>query len=184
MFLLSLVWLVLSVTEMPQQKDTVFAGNAGNVRFISDAQLEHIEAATDQLAGAVNGTSREVFFSLSVVSFHGFNSGLQSEHFNENYLESDLFPVATFKGKIIDDIDLMQNGAFEVRVKGLLTIHGVTVERIISGKVVINGTTMKIESTFPVLLADHNITIPKIVEMKIARQVTVMVNMTLIRNKS
>ncbi len=42
---------------------------------------------------------------LKVNSFKGFNSALQKEHFNENYMESENFPYASFEGKIIEDID-------------------------------------------------------------------------------
>lgn len=66
----------------------------------------------------------------------------------------------------------------------MLSIHGVAIERIISGKIVVNGNSMQIESTFPILLADHNITVPKIVEMKIAKEIKVEIKMDLTRNNS
>ena len=50
-------------------------------------------------------------------SFQGFNSPLQKEHFNENYVESDKFPDASFKGKVIEDVDLSKDGTYEVRAK-------------------------------------------------------------------
>lgn len=184
MFLLPIILLMLGFLQQPQQSDVVFTGNAGRVRFVSDAELERIEATSNELAGAINIESRSVFFTLRIFSFNGFNSGLQQEHFNENYMETDVFPNATFKGKIIDDVDLRKNGTYEVRVKGMLTIHGVSAERIINGKIVINGTSMKAESSFNVLLADHDITVPKIVEMKISREVQVDIKMNLTRNSS
>jgi hypothetical protein len=52
-------------------------------------------------------------------SFQGFNSPLQKEHFNENYVESDKFPEASFKGKIIEDQDLTVDGTYELRAKGI-----------------------------------------------------------------
>jgi len=60
---------------------------------------------------------------------------LQKEHFNENYLESDKYPEASFKGKIIEDIDLDKDGEYEVRAKGELTIHGIMQERIIKANI-------------------------------------------------
>jgi len=48
------------------------------------------------------------------------------EHFNENYVESDKFPYATFKGKITDDVDLSKDGTYNVSVSGDFTVHGVT----------------------------------------------------------
>jgi hypothetical protein len=43
-------------------------------------------------------------------TFEGFNSALQREHFNENYIESNRFPDASFNGKIIEDIDFAKDG--------------------------------------------------------------------------
>ena len=52
---------------------------------------------------------KQFAFSVKVKSFKGFNSGFQKEHFNENYLESEKFPDATFTGKIIEDVDFTKN---------------------------------------------------------------------------
>jgi len=186
MLLLYLAWVLLvgaNQSNSPQEK-SVFSGNKGRIHFISDAPLEHIEAKSDELSGGADTETRGVSFQLRITSFTGFNSALQREHFNENYMESDVFPTATFNGKIIDDVDLSKNGTYNVRVKGMLSIHGVAMERIISGKVIVNNNTMIVESTFKVLLADHNITIPKIVDMKIAKEITVEVKIDLTRNNS
>ena len=50
------------------------------------------------------------------------------EHFNENYLESNTFPKANFKGAITDlsKVNFSKDGSYAVSVKGDLTIHGVT----------------------------------------------------------
>ena len=50
------------------------------------------------------------------------------EHFNENYMESDKIPKATFKGKItnLSSVDFTKNGTYDVTVEGDLTIHDVT----------------------------------------------------------
>ncbi len=51
-------------------------------------------------------------------SFQGFNSTLQREHFNENYIESDKYPEARFSGKVIEDIDFSKDGTYIIRAKG------------------------------------------------------------------
>ncbi|MFI5134733.1 MAG: YceI family protein [Chitinophagales bacterium] len=184
MILLCLISLLnlLQPTKLQSQEKFVYSGNKGKVHFVSNAPLEHIEATSNQLSGGMNAQTREIYFTLRIVSFNGFNSGLQQEHFNENYLESELYPTSNFKGKLVDEVDLTKNGIYNVRVKGFLTIHGVSVERIISGKITVNGNTMQIESNFPVLLADYNITVPRIVEMKIAKEIMVDVKIDLTRN--
>jgi hypothetical protein len=120
-------------------------------------------------------------FSFKVVirSFEGFNSPLQKEHFNENYLESDKYAEASFKGKIIEDADLTVDGTYEVRAKGNLTIHNVIQERIIKCAVTVKNKIITIHSNFTVLLSDHNIPIPKVVYQKLANEIKVEVTATL-----
>jgi hypothetical protein len=118
-------------------------------------------------------------FSIPMRSFQGFNSPLQKEHFNENYVESDKFSQASFKGKIIEDQDLTTDGTYELRAKGILTIHGISQERIIKSEVTVNNKLITLKSSFSVLLSDHNIPIPKVVYQKLANEIKVDVNATL-----
>jgi polyisoprenoid-binding protein YceI len=95
-------------------------------------------------------------------SFQGFNGPLQKEHFNENYIETGIYPDASFSGKIIEDDDLSKDGEYVVRAKGLLTVHGVSQERIIRSNLSVKQGKMKLNTSFTVLLVDHNIKIPRI----------------------
>lgn len=154
----------------------VYSTKSGEIHFLSKAPLEMIEANSKTLSGAIDGNHRTFAFAVPITSFQGFNSGLQREHFNENYMESDKYPAATFKGKIIEEIDFGANGTYTVRAKGMLNIHGVEVERIIKSTLsVINGK-ISIKSEFEVPLAEHKIKIPKIVNQKIAEKIFVKVN--------
>jgi polyisoprenoid-binding protein YceI len=56
-----------------------------------------------------------------------FKKALMQEHFNENYVESDKFPKATFKGSILN-YDAIKQAATKAKVKGILTIHGISKE--------------------------------------------------------
>ncbi|HXL57916.1 MAG TPA: YceI family protein, partial [Chitinophagaceae bacterium] len=118
-------------------------------------------------------------FKIPMRSFQGFNSPLQREHFNENYMESDKYPEASFKGKIIEDQDLSVDGTYELRAKGTLTIHGIAQERIIKSDVTVSNKKITIKSGFSVLLSDHNIPIPKIVYQKLANEIKVVLTTTL-----
>ena len=109
-------------------------------------------------------------------TFDGFNSSLQKEHFNENYIESHKFPEASFSGKIIEDVDLTKDGTYAVRAKGNFTIHGVSQERIIKSDVTVKNGKINIQSAFSVLLEDHNIPIPKVVKDKLSSEINVQVN--------
>jgi YceI-like domain len=147
----------------------------GSIAFRSDAPLELIKAQSNELKGLVVPEKKQFAFIIAVKTFKGFNSPLQQEHFNENYLESKKYPTASFEGKIIEDVDFSKDGTYEVRSKGNLFIHGVTQERIIKSVLTVKNKNISILSSFTVLLADHNIPIPKVVHEKLASEIKVEV---------
>ncbi len=151
----------------------------GRIHFKSEAPLELIEASSSKLRGLIRTDDQTFAFSVANESFEGFNSALQREHFNENYMESSRYPNCTFTGKIIEPVDFTKEGTYTVRAKGKLSVHGVDVERIIKSTLTIKGNTISVQSEFIVPLQEHNITIPKIVYQKIAEEINVKINATL-----
>lgn len=149
--------------------------NKGTIEFISDASLEKIEAKSNKLQGILITTEKIFAFSVDNSSFNGFNGSLQKEHFNENYLESDIYPRCTFTGKIVEFVDFNKDGKIEIRAKGKLNIHGIEKERIIKVSIEVKNGKIYINSKFNVLLEDHGIRIPTIVNQKIAEEIQVSV---------
>jgi hypothetical protein len=156
-----------------------YSTQTGEIRFTSKAELELIKASSSQVQGVLDISSRQFAFLVNMRSFEGFNSALQRKHFNENYMESEKFPAAKFSGKIIEEINLKEPGVYELRAKGELDIHNQKQTRIIKGKITVKGNEILVESTFTVPLADHDITIPKIVSQKIATEILVEFKATL-----
>jgi hypothetical protein len=154
----------------------------GRMHFKSDAPLELIEATSTKLKGILDTGNGSFAFSVDIPTFQGFNSPLQREHFNENYLESRRYPRATFVGKIIEEVDFFAPGTYEVRSKGILEVHGVKQERIIKGVVSVAKDGISIRSDFTVLLEDHKISIPRIVHQKIAEEILVDMSIFLLPN--
>ena len=157
----------------------VFVCKDGITRFTSEAPLELIKAQSNKTIGVLDLGTKNVAFSIDVDSFEGFNSGLQREHFRENYLETEKYRNATFKGKIIEDIDLEKNGTSVVRAKGIFNIHGTEKEKIVKVKITVKDREMFIDTNFEVPLEDHNIKVPKVVNQKIASIILVEVKATL-----
>ena len=152
----------------------------GQVRWVSDAPLELIQAESQELQGIIRGEDRSFAFSLNIRSFQGFNSPLQQEHFHENYLETEAYGKATFSGRILEEINLSQPGKYEVRAKGTLTIHGVPRERIIRATLEVRPDgELYVSSSFLVPLVDHDISIPRVVFQKIAEEINVSIKATL-----
>lgn len=152
------------------------SGSVGSVTFVSYAPNETIEAKSKDLKGAVDWKTSRFAFAVSIQSFMGFNSRLQREHFNENYMESSKFPKATFSGKIIETVNTSTLKTQQVRAKGKLTIHGVSKEVTIPVKLTKSGTKVLANSQFKVKLADYSISIPRIVSKKLSDNIDVEVN--------
>lgn len=151
----------------------------GVIAFISEAPLEKIEASTQKIQGILTIADKKLAFKIDIQSFQGFNSPLQREHFNENYMKSQQFPDANFSGKIIEDVEWEKDGNYQVRVKGNLMIKGITVEKIIKGSITINKGNIRIISAFDVPLAEYDIKIPKVVFQKIAEEIKVNLDITM-----
>lgn len=151
----------------------------GKVEFHSKAPKELIQAASSGLKGLVDLGRHTFAFRIEMASFTGFNSPLQREHFNENYMETAQFPLATFTGKIIEENDLSKDGVYNLRAKGQLGVHGLSQERIIPVKVTVKGGKATLESDFTVSLSDHNIKIPRVVYDKLSPEINVSIRATL-----
>lgn len=146
------------------------------VSFHSEAPNELITASSKQLKGLVDFDKGTFLFKVKMNSFDGFNNELQREHFNENYVESNLFPEATFSGKIIEAIDISKHQITKIRAKGKFSLHGINKECIINVIVNTEGQSLELQSDFFIYLQDFNIKIPKVVYNKLASKIAVHLN--------
>jgi hypothetical protein len=169
------LFVIASGGTMAQDELVIFTGE---VTFKSEAPLEIIQASNNAIKGAINTSNNQFAFSVPIRHFEGFNAPLQKEHFNENYMESHLYPNAIFSGTILDEVDWKRPSKYAVRAKGQLNIHGVKVERIIKGVLTISEDGVSISTNFQVLLEDHDIRIPRIVWQKISETIDVQVSLT------
>jgi polyisoprenoid-binding protein YceI len=115
-----------------------------------------------------------------------FEKALMQEHFNENYVESDKFPNATFKGKVtnMDEVEFSMPGSYNATIEGELTIHGITQK--ISAEGIFQVKTDKIDgkAKFNLAIADYDISIPGAVAGKIADVVEINVDVELTELKN
>jgi hypothetical protein len=179
-----LLYIIFSAPIFGFGQEQVYEITSGTIHFHSDAPQELIRATSKNLIGAVNISKRTFLFRIGIASFTGFNSPLQKEHFNENYMESEVFPYAAFTGKIIEDVDLSKDGDYNIRAKGKLMIHGVEQQRIIKCHITCKDGIISVQSDFVVLLADHNIKIPRIVSDKLSPEINVSVSAVLASKSS
>lgn len=99
-----------------------------------------------------------------------FKMDLMQAHFNDNYLESNRYPKAVFKGKI-EKFDLKNVDAVEKEydVKGKLYLHGKY--KIIDLKALIKRVPegLQITCNYPIAISDFNIAIPSVVASKVSQ---------------
>lgn len=173
--LVSVCLLVQSFTFL--KKSDMFVSNEGIVRFTTKGPFGTIVAQSKKLTGTFDATKKTFTFSIPISSFQGFANPLQKTHFNEKYMESDKIPIATFKGKVIEELDFNTNGVYPIRAKGSMNIHGVEKEIIVKSKMTIKSGQITVESVFNVLLADYNIKIPTIVNQKVKDDIAIEVKL-------
>lgn len=151
----------------------------GSIAFFSKSRLENIEAKNNQVMSVLNTQTGELQFSVIIKAFH-FEKALMEEHFNENYMESNKYPKATFKGTVADIsvLNFTNDGSYNVTVSGDLTIHGVTNKIKAPGTITIRNGVPSATSKFTIKLTDYQITIPKVVKDNISEKIDVTVACT------
>ena len=104
------------------------------------------------------------------------------EHFNENYMESEIYPNASFNGSIVDwSENKISERANEVIISGEMIIHGVTKNIREFGNIYINNDKIFGDAKFIITLSEYNVKIPKLLRENIAEKVEVNIQLELNR---
>lgn len=173
--------IIFSNYSASHAQSSMYYCDDGKAIFSSDAPLEIIEGSSNTLKGVISSATRQLAFTIDIISFTGLNSALQLEHFRENYMEVSSFPVATFEGKIIEQIDVNVPGSYKVRTKGSIRIHGIAKEIIVPCQLISDGKSIQASAEFDVMLDEFNIAIPKVVNRKISEIISVRINAVLLK---
>lgn len=147
---------------------------SGEIKFEASVQAFEEVIAKSNTASCIFNTATGEIAVLSLVKSFRFKVPLMEEHFNENYIESDQFPKASFKGKVINfDASKIISGKTTFDLEGDLFLHGVT--KKIATKITFVQSEQKLVSTcrFKVKPTDYNIKIPSLVKNKIAETVEI-----------
>ena len=173
--LFALVGFVLFATIVNAQ-DRYFT-KTGKIDFYSKAALEDIQAKNKTVTAVLDSKSGAMQFEVQMKGFE-FEKKLMQEHFNENYVESDKYPKADFKGVVANNaaVNYAKDGTYNVTVKGKLTIHGVTKDVEAPGTIKLNDGKVDAASTFNIKLSDYNISIPAVVKDKISNSIKINVD--------
>lgn len=130
----------------------------GSIEIFSQTPIFTIEGINKKVASILNLENGDLVATTLIRSFK-FHEALVEDHFNENYLESEKFPKASFKGKITNfkDVDIKKNGDYKVTIKGELTIHGTTNPIEEQGIITIKDGKISGKSIFNVSLAKYKV---------------------------
>ena len=149
-----------------------FIARQGQISFFSYTSVENIEAKNNQVLSIIDIEKREIAISMLMRAF-SFKKDLMYEHFNESYVESDIYPKSTFKGKI-EDFKLVDSQTIIIR--GIITIHGISKEVEIKSTIKKTKKGYMINGDFNLVVKDFKIKIPSILSKNIAKVVSVKIN--------
>ncbi len=153
----------------------IYSAKTGKISFFSNAPLQDIEAKTSEVESKL-ASNGQIVFTLLIKGFQ-FDNQKMEDDFNEDYMESTKFPKADFKGNItnISDVNLSKDGTYPAKVKGNLTIHGVTKEITTDGAIEVKGFKVIARSKFDVAVKDFNIG-GTLIGKKIANTIAITIN--------
>ena len=177
--LLLFMLLAVAHSQVSAQK---FFTKSGRIDFNATAPSspETIEAVNRTVTCVLDAATGQLQFAVLIKGFT-FERALMQEHFNENYLESDKYPKAEFKGAITNNsaVNYAKDGDYTVTVKGKLTMHGETRDVESSGKVSVKGGKISASASFTAVLGDYKVAVPSLVSDKVSKTAKITVACTL-----
>ena len=165
----------LALTHPNMAYSQLYSTRAGFVGFYSKTALEDIKAENNQVYAIIDAGKQNLAFQLLLKGFV-FPKELMQEHFNENYVESDKYPKASFSGAYTGNVQLNKDGVYPVTIKGTLSLHNATKAVEVPATIEVKNGHLLGQAEFKVKPEDFNISIPSVVRDKIDKEITVKVN--------
>lgn len=150
----------------------IYTSDTSMVSFFSSTPIENIEAFNTASTSLLNVPKKEIVFRVPIAGFQ-FDKPLMQEHFNENYMESEKFPHATFKGKLSDSLDISKDTIYNITATGMMNIHGQDRAEAYQGMIICQDGRATLMCNFAIALKDYNIKVPKVVFANIAEIIEV-----------
>jgi polyisoprenoid-binding protein YceI len=156
-----------------------YFSKTAHIKFFSHTSAEDIKADNYKSTIIIDQATGAVQVETLIKSFE-FEKALMQEHFNENYLESDKYPKANFKGKgDFSKVNFASDGTYSVNVAGQMTMHGATKDVSAIATLKIAGVKIDGSTKFYVNPRDFNVQIPDLVKGQISDKIEVTVKATL-----
>ena len=175
---LTMAGLMISMLPAAILGQGKFLTNDGAINFYSHTVIEDIAALNKKVASVIDASSGELVIIVRMTEFQ-FEKKLMQEHFNENFVESEKYPKATFNGKIVNNSEIDYNavGTYKAKVEGDLTIHGETNPVSMEGMIKVRSDGIIATTKFMLNPADYGIKIPRVVRKNISEQLEISAEM-------
>lgn len=161
-------WIIAQEKKMSKSAVIVFEASVPS--------FEEVKATNNNVTLVLNPATGEIA-SLALMKGFRFKIALMEEHFNENYIESDKYPKALFKGKIEGfDINSLTSKSKDFIINGKLELHGKTVAVKAPAKIIQTNSGINLQSNFSVNASDFGISIPAVVKNKVANKINIQLN--------
>ncbi|TXC81473.1 YceI family protein [Luteibaculum oceani] len=162
--------IILVLLVLPAIGQNKLMDRNAQIKFESNAPVDDdVRAVNKQVAAILVEESGDLAFQVLIKGFE-FKKALMQEHFNENYMESDKFPKARFKGGIADFSTLSLNSEPQnVDITGELEIKGKTKGISVSGTMAKSDDGYILDAKFPITITDFGIKIPELVADKVSK---------------
>ncbi|WP_281336833.1 YceI family protein [Flavobacterium eburneipallidum] len=169
--IITLVMLWASIMTVAQEK---MICKSGVITFeASVPSFEEVKATNNSVTVVLNPKTGEIA-SLALLKGFRFKVALMEEHFNENYVESDQYPKAVFKGKIENfDTKSLTSTPKDFTINGKLELHGKTVAIKTIARISQSNSGINLVSNFSVNASDFDISIPTIVKNKVSNKIKI-----------
>jgi hypothetical protein len=175
-----LLWLGGLAGPLAARGQGKYMTKTGLISFFSASIMEDIEARNNKVAAVLDLGTGQLAFAVPIREFQ-FKRTLMQEHFNENYMESEKYPKATFSGQVVNAAQVLKQlptASQNVEVEGLMTLHGVAHKVAVSGTLQLRDGQLVVFAYFNIAPADYAIDIPLLVREHIAKSVSVRVSLT------
>jgi len=175
--IIPILFLLLSHLALAQEK---MSSDKGVIIFEASVPFfEEVTAKNEEVLCVLAPKSTDISCIAFIKKFH-FKIGLMQEHFNRNYMESERYPKAHFKGKIEKfDLKDINEIAKEYQINGKLEIHGKSKKIIVLARIKKVAKGIELISNFTVNTDDYGIEIPSIIRSKISQNVSIRIECVL-----
>ena len=155
---------------------STFITRTAYIRFFSTTPVEDIEAVNNQVSSVLDLSKSQLVYQVPMKGFV-FEKALMQEHFNENYVESDKYPNATFKGTIVGlkGVEGLSKEPKQFVIEGTMTIKDATKDIKEMAMVSLVDGKIRLETVFFLTLSDYIVSIPSAVRNKIQEKIEVTV---------